>query len=430
MTTYIDPTTELPQNLGEIYSDRNIRIVGQARINPSVANQIDTIGIKVLCTPQSGGAEGVSAITDGSYALSGTGSSLWVKITRSGTVTVTPEIYATGAQPKSRKDYVQVFYQTSSSQIVSISSFLIYAGPLYTRLGYGVGQRTWSAIVGSASDPHATHTDLQTAINDSPNGGRILIKTLLTLNSTVNVTKSLVLNFQGRVSGITPSGTFLPPSTGLLLSDACSIIGCGQVFGFTTGINLGNIAGSRIEMVFSGNTTNINFGTLTGVQYSINGSYGLTQTSHIETSGTHGTISRWNFNTSKRWEPVAGIVVDDSGNTTSTGTIQALQLRGSLPGAGTSVYLTATGMSTLQISHPSAGVARIAVSNGESIQIGDGSDTNITISGAGVVSLSANIASSLYTNGTLVVTGGVGISGALNVNNTITGTTVVGAVYQ
>ena len=104
-------------------------------------------------------------------------------------------------------------------------------------------------------------------------------------------------------------------------------------------------------------------------------------------------------------------------------------MRGSLPGAGTSVYLTATGMSTLQISH-AASVARIAVNSGESIQIGDGADTNITISGAGVVSLSGGVASTAYTNGTLVVTGGVGISGALNVNNTITGTTVVGAVYQ
>ena len=140
MTTYIDPTTELPQNLGEIYSDRNIRIVGRARINPLIANQIETDGLQVLCTPAGGGAEGISNVT-GPCSLLGAGSSAWVKITRSGTATVTPEIYAAGSQPKSRKDYVQVFYQTSSSQVVSISSFLIYPGPLYTRLGYGVGQQ-------------------------------------------------------------------------------------------------------------------------------------------------------------------------------------------------------------------------------------------------------------------------------------------------
>jgi len=433
VTTYIDPTTELPQNLGEIYSDRNIRIVGQARINPANPNQIDTVGIQILCTPMAGGAEGVSTITDGTYTLSGAGSSLWAKITRSGTVTVTPEIYAAGVQPKSRKDYVQVFYQASASKIVSVSSFLIYTGPLYTRLGYGVGQRVYDAIVGNSGDDHVTHTDLQTAINETPNNGWILIKKMCLVSTTINTnSKTLTFVFTGYGTGLQQSGT---PGTGILFQQpGCQMIGFGQITGFTAGagigVNLNNLVGSRIEMVFSGNTTNINFGTLTGVQYSINGSYGLTQTSHIETSGTHGTISRWNFNTSKRWEPVAGILVDDSGNTTSTGTVQALQLRGSLPGAGTSVYLTATGMSTLQISHPSAGVARIAVSSGESIQIGDGTDTNITISGAGVVSLSGGIASSSYLNGTLVVTGGVGISGALNVNNTITGTTVVGAVYQ
>lgn len=317
MTTYIDPSTELPQNLGEIYSDRNIRIVGQARINPSYANRIDTIGLKVFCTPMAGGAEGVSAITDGFYDLSGVGSSLWVKITRSGTVTVTPEIYAAGLQPKSRKDYVQVFYQVATNQIVSVSSFLIYPGPLYTRLGYGVGQRTWDAIVGAASDPHATHTDLQTAINDSPHGGRILIKTLLTLTATVNVNKSLVLNFQGRVSGITSGGA----TTGLSLTEACSIIGCGQVFGFTTGINLGNVAGSRIEIAFSGNSTNINFGTLAADKYNIEGSYGLSENSHITTSAIDGTVARWN-NTSKRWEPVPNITIDAANKITSTGQIQ------------------------------------------------------------------------------------------------------------
>ena len=303
MTTYIDPTTELPQNLGEIYSDRNIRIVGQARINPANPNQIDTVGVQILCTPMAGGAEGVSTITDGTYTLSGAGSSLWAKITRSGTVTVTPEIYAAGVQPKSRKDYVQVFYQASSSKIVSVSSFLIYAGPLYTRLGYGVGQRVYDAIVGNSGDDHVTHTDLQTAINDTPNNGWLLIKKMCLVSTTINTnSKTLTFVFTGYGTGLQQSGT---PGTGILFQQpGCQMIGFGQITGFTAGagigVNLNNLVGSRIEMVFSGNTTNINFGTLTGVQYSINGSYGLTQTSHIETSGTHGTISRWNFNTSKR----------------------------------------------------------------------------------------------------------------------------------
>jgi hypothetical protein len=32
-------------------------------------------------------------------------------------------------------------------------------------------------------------------------------------------------------------------------------------------------------------------------------------------------VARWN-NTTKRWEPVTGITIDDAGKMTSTGTIQ------------------------------------------------------------------------------------------------------------
>lgn len=320
MTTYIDPNTELPQNLGEIYSDRNIRIVGQARINPTNPNQIDTLGIQVLCTPSAGGAEGVSSITDGTYTLSGTGSSLWVKITRSGTVTVTPEIYAAGVQPKSRRDYVQVFYQTSSSQIVSISSFLIYQGPLYTRLGYGVGQRIYDAIVGNSGDAHVTHTDLQTAINETPNNGWILIKKMCLVGTALNTnSKSIKLLFQGYGTGIQASGA----TTGITFQAAgCQMVGFGQITGFTSyGIDLNNQIGSRIEMVFTGNTNNINYGTLIANQYNIEGSYGLAENSHVQTSTIDGTIARWN-NTSKRWEPVSNITVNALNKITSNGDIQ------------------------------------------------------------------------------------------------------------
>lgn len=317
MTTYIDPTTELPQNLGEIYSDRNIRIVGQARINPSNANQIDTLGIQVLCTPIGGGAEGISNITNGTYTLSGVGSSLWVKITRSGTATVTPEIYAAGAQPKSRRDYVQVFYQTSASQIVSISSFLIYSGPLYTRLGYGVGQRVYDAIVGNAGDDHVTHTDLQTAINESPNNGWILVKKMCLVTTTITTaSKSLKLVFEGYGTGLQASGT---PGTGITFQAAgCQLVGFGTISGFTThGVNLNTQIGSRVEMVFSGNTANINTTGLTGLQYALSGSYGITEDSHIQTASVPGVLGRWN-DTTKRWEAISGIggktiTVDNAG---------------------------------------------------------------------------------------------------------------------
>jgi hypothetical protein len=323
--TYIDPSTELPQNLGEIYSDRNIRIVGQARINPSIPNQIDTIGLKIFCTPMAGGAESVSTVTDGSYALSGVGSSLWVKITRSGTVTATPEIYAAGLQPKSRKDYVQVFYQVATNQIVSVSSFLIYPGPLYTRLGYGVGQKIYDAIVGNSGDDHVTHTDLQTAINEAPNNGWILIKKMCLVTTTITTAaKSLKFVFEGYGTGLQASVTPPPPGTGIIFEAAgCQLVGFGTISGFTTyGVNLNSLIGARIEMVFSGNTANVNTTGLTGLQYSLSGSYGLSEDSHIQLSTLHGTVARWN-NLTMRWEPVTGITVDDAGKLTSTGTVQA-----------------------------------------------------------------------------------------------------------
>jgi len=320
VTTYIDPTTELPQNLGEIYSDRNIRIVGQARINPLNANQIDTLDIQVLCTPIGGGAEGVSNITNGTYTLSGAGSSLWAKITRAGTATVTPEIYAAGLQPKSRRDYVQVFYQSSATQIVCINSF-VYYGPLYTRLGYGLGQRIYDAIVGNAGDDHATHTDLQTAVNDAPANGWILIKKMCLITTTITTaSKPLKLVFKGYGTGLQASGA----TTGIIFSATGSqLVGLGTITGFTTyGVNLNNQTNCRIEMLFTGNTANINYGTLNGTQYNLEGSIGLAEDAHIQISTSHGTMGRWH-NTTKRWEPVTGITVDDSGNMTTTQKITA-----------------------------------------------------------------------------------------------------------
>jgi len=322
VTTYIDPTTELPQNLGELYSDRNIRIVGQARINPLNPNQIETLGVQVLCTPIGGGAESVSNITNGTYTLLGVGSSLWVKITRSGTATVTPEIYAAGSQPKSRRDYIQVFYQSASNQIVSVSSFLIYQGPLYTRLGYGVGQRIYDAIVGNSGDDHVTHTDLQTAITDTPDGGSILIKKMCLVTTTITTSgKCIKFCFSGYGTGLQKSGS---ATTGISFGKiGCQLVGFGTITGFTTGVDLNTMTGCRIEMVFSSNTTNITYGTLTSIDVNVEGSYGLTETAHIETAALHGAVSRWN-NTKKRWEPVTGVTISDTGVLTGTTIIGAV----------------------------------------------------------------------------------------------------------
>lgn len=351
MTTYIDPTTQLPQNLGELYSDRNLRIVGQARINPINTNQIDTLGVQILCTPVGGGAEGVSTLPNATYTLGGAGSSLWVKITRSGTATVTPEIYAAGVQPLSRRDYVQVFYQTSSSQIVSISSFLIYSGPLYTRLGYGVGQRVYDAIVGNSGDDHVTHTDLQAAITDTADGGCILIKKICLVTTTITTnSKCIKFVFNGYGTGLQQSGsTTIGISFGKI---GCQLVGFGLITGFTTGVDLNSKTGCRIEMVFSSNTTNISYGALTSTQVNVQGSYGLTENAAVETTTVHGLLGRWN-NTKQRWEainaigtPAKTMTVDDVGNltiTTAGGSTVTIDGTGKLISTGTIQGVTVIG---------------------------------------------------------------------------------------
>lgn len=322
MTIYIDPNSELPQNLGEIYSDRNIRVVGQARINPASPTQIDTIGLQIICSPLAGGVEGISTVADGTKTLGSVGTSMWIKITRSGTSTVVPEFYAAGSQPKARRDYVQVFYMASAGTVIAYGSYII-EGPYYIRFGYGIGQRVYDAIVGTAGDAAITHTDLQTAINDvasavSSTGGWILVKKMCAVTTTITTPsgKPIKFYFQGYGTGLQASGS---PGTGIQFGEiGCQIVGFGQITGFTTGVDLNNKAGCRLEMVFSGNGTNVNFGTLTSNQINFQGSYGLTENSHIETATTAGILGRWN-NTKKRWEPISSIggkttiTVDDTG---------------------------------------------------------------------------------------------------------------------
>ena len=475
MTTYIDPNTDLPQNLGEIYSDRNIRIIGQARINPLNPNQVDTLDLQVLCTPSGGGAEGVANIPNGTYTLSGVGSSLWVQVQRSGTATVTPEIYAAGAQPKSRRDYVQVFYQSASNHIVSISSFLIYEGPLYTRLGYISGQRTYDAIVGDSGDHHVTHTDLQTAINEVADGSCILVRKMCLVTTTIDTnSKTIKLVFSGSGSGLQANGA----ATGITFQAAgCQLVGFGKISGFTTGVNFNNQTDSRIEMVFAGNTTNINFGTLNGTQYSVNGSYGLTESSHIETSVLEGVLGRWN-NTSKRWEPISNVggktitvttggvltiattsgstvSIDNTGKLISNGTIQSDYFIGD-GNSITNLNMANAGTGTLIVARGGTGVASftsngVLYGNGASaIQVtAAGSQYQVLQVGAGGVPYFAavNLSQAAAVTGTLpVVRGGTGVttstgsgsvvlSGSPSFSGTISAdiinaNKVVGAVYQ
>lgn len=174
-------------------------------------------------------------------------------------------------------------------------------------------------IVGDGSD--ATHSDLQAAINATPNGGTILIKKICTVDTTIHTDlKTLILSFQGSGTGLTAGLA----TTGIRFDIAgCVMRGFGTITGFTTAVAI-NISLTRIEMVFSGNTTNIDIALgLNSEQINYQGSYGLDENSQIETSNIDGSIARWDI-TKKRWEPVNGLTADSSGNLTGVTLIGAV----------------------------------------------------------------------------------------------------------
>jgi hypothetical protein len=295
MSYYIDPTTELPKDLGEIFSDRNLRISGIARINPSNPDQLITEGVRIISTPIDGGNEAFTYIPDSTYTFSGAGSSMWVRVRRlAGTTTASPVLYGPGLQPKSKKDFIQLFYQVAASDFVGAGDLLF------------PGQQIYDAIVGDPA--YSTHTDLQTAIDDVADGGWILVRKMCSISTMITTgAKSLKFVFSGSGTGLLAAGA----TTGIQFGKAgCQMVGFGTISGFTNGIDLNNFTGSRVEMVFSSNTTNIVFGTLTSEEINYHGSYGLSENAHIETSNTHGTVGRWN-DVKKRWEPVTNVTIND-----------------------------------------------------------------------------------------------------------------------
>jgi hypothetical protein len=179
----------LPQNLGEIYSDKSLRLVGYAKVNLSNANQVDTFGVKLICSPIGGGSEAITNVPDGSYTLSGEGSSLWVRISRNSTNTYTPVAYAAGAAPKPSRDYIQIVYQHSLGMMTYGNQYILQSAT-YTNIGAGIGQKTFDAIV--SSDPTGNYTSLWTAISDlaSLPGARILVRNDQTISSGTTISNS------------------------------------------------------------------------------------------------------------------------------------------------------------------------------------------------------------------------------------------------
>ncbi len=375
-TTYIDPSTDLPQNLSEIYSDRNLRIVGRVRINPTNSTQLDLVDVQVLCTPTIGGVEVATSIPNGTYFIPNVGDSLWLKISRSTNTTTSPVLYAATSQPKSRRDYIQLFYRTSE-YILTYGNYALEVGYLYTRFGFSTGQRVYDAIVGDATDSFSTHSDLQTAITDVPNNSCILVKKMCLVTTTINTSsKTIKFVFNGKATGLQANGATIGIT---FQATHCQLVGYGTISGFTTGVNLNNHVGARLEMIFSSNTTNINLGSLTGDQYSINGSFGLSEVSHTTIGATEGTVNYWN-NTLKRWHPSTTVFVYSSGEIlralgTLINTANVIRIGTSASGSSTNIWFTdssgsgassfirgtSSGVSALQFATGGTGTATIGV---------------------------------------------------------------------
>ena len=161
MSSFIDPVTLQPNRLGELYSDRNIMITGQARWD-AASQQVQispSTGLSIITAPVNGGAAAITTIAGGTNlqllwdAGSSRGSSVWIDINRmSGTKTVSVgngiTIYGPTSVPHPTESSIMVLYRASSTDVIATASFLVAAGPIYTKLGAGTGQRVYSAIVG------------------------------------------------------------------------------------------------------------------------------------------------------------------------------------------------------------------------------------------------------------------------------------------
>jgi len=257
-TSYISPNTLKPARFGEIYTDRNIKLVGRARWNTGT-NQVQTDSLSIHTTPINGGSAAVSDIPNGTYNLSAIGSSLWAKFRRTSGSTTVALIdiveFTVGTQPTPREDWVQIFYRSATTTIVSMYGHVIAPGPAYTRIGVQMGNGIYDFIVGPSGSPYATHNDIQAAITDAVDGNRILIlegtySVATAQNPAVDATaaiswsgKSLTLEGEGfntvLVNGGAMTRAFAVQSTSATLTAA---LGNGSriinltVSGFTQGV--------------------------------------------------------------------------------------------------------------------------------------------------------------------------------------------------
>lgn len=177
LNNILDPVTSLPPKMGELFSDRNLRVVGSARWDAATGS-VQTRNLSLVLSPLDGGNPAVTVVPDGSYPLS-VNASVWVQVRRtSGTSTVVLNsslLANVSAQEKPKPNWVQLFIRTPNDEIVTFGNWLILGGTSWTKIGVTTASGVYDSIVGPADNPFATHTSIQGAIDDAADGSRILV---------------------------------------------------------------------------------------------------------------------------------------------------------------------------------------------------------------------------------------------------------------
>lgn len=238
---YLDPITRLPAYLGELYCNNNIRLTGSVRVNPLDPTQIDTLNLSMVCSPYDGGNAAVANIPDGSYDLQDVGSTLWIEIPRTGTVTALPDAYLNGVQPRPRKDYVQIAYR-SITGVVMFGGFLIQTsrfqllGAVVSPSYFTVGNVStadfatlWEALASPQIVPGSHIVVVSDQTMDSPQTLGVVNDIIIefapnvTLTSSVNLPDDVALTISNRVETRNFHIDLQGTSNGILISSVDSL---------------------------------------------------------------------------------------------------------------------------------------------------------------------------------------------------------------
>ena len=294
MMNYIDPTTWLPAGIGELYCNNNLRLTGSVRINPLNPAQIDTLNIAMICSPYDGGNAAIANIPDGTYNLADVGSTLWIDIPRTGTVTSTPDPYVNGVQPRPRKNYVQIAYR-SLTGVVMFGGFLIQT-PRFQVLGallpasyFTVGSvpnadfpTLWAALASPliVSGSHiVVVSDQAIAVDQIISNSNVRIEFLLGVKITCSLPLTSVLTFTG--NGIITQNFNLALSHGTLTTATNALVFASN-YGFHQNLLLSNNGAGTVT-----NGISLNAGAqANSIQGTITKSAGVMTNYLVNNSGT------------------------------------------------------------------------------------------------------------------------------------------------